>query len=197
MKEFFKHLKWMSLLDAVASIALGFFMIFCTDATVKTLIFIFAGLLLVVGVVKIVNYFMYGIEPFGFVSGVVSTVLGLVFMLNVNAISASNILGVILGLILLVKSLLSVQESFDLRRFGARWWWIDTVLSLLMLAFAIVVICNPAADKIMFTWLGITVIVGGVLDLIDIFVVSAKVKKTKKSLKDMFTIENDDNIIDI
>ena len=118
-------------------------------------------------------------------------------MLNVNVISASNILGVILGLILLVKSLLSVQESFDLRRFGARWWWIDTVLSLLMLAFAIVVICNPAADKIMFTWLGITVIVGGVLDLIDIFVVSAKVKKTKKSLKDMFTIENDDNIIDI
>lgn len=197
MKEFFKHLKWLSLLDAVAGIVLGLLMIFCTDLTIKALIYIFAGLLLIVGVIKIVNYFLYGIEPFGFVSGVVGVVLGLVFMINANAIASSNILGVILGLILLVKSLLSVQESFDLRRIGARWWWIDTILSILMLAFAIVVICNPSADKIMFTWLGITVVVGGILDLIDVFVVSAKVKKTKKTIKDMFTIENDDNIIDI
>ncbi len=197
MKEFFKHLKWMSLLNAIAGIGLGLFMIFCTDLTIKALIYIFAGLLLVVGVIKIINYFLYGIEPFGFIYGIVGVVLGLVFMINANAIASSNILGVILGLILLVKSLLSVQESFDLRRIGAKWWWIDTILSILMLAFAIVVICNPAADKIMFTWLGITVVVGGVLDLIDVFVVSAKVKKTKKTIKDMFTKENDDNIIDI
>lgn len=197
MKEFFKKLKWVSLLEAVLGIVFGILMICYTDFTVKTFIYLFAGLLMVIGIVRIVNYFLYGFEPFGFVIGIVNISLGSVFMASADIIATSNILGVLFGIVLIIKSLISVQESLDLRRLGSRWWWIDTLLSVLMLAFAIVVVCNPQADKIMFTWLGITLIIGGILDLIDIFVVSVKVKKTKKTLKDIFTIEDDSNIIDI
>lgn len=197
MKEFFKNLKWMSILEALAGIILGSLMIFCTELTIKSLIYIFSMLVIIVGVVKIINYFLYGIESYGVVLGVVNLVLGLVFICNVNAIASTNILGIIFGIVVLIKSIFAIKESLNLRALGAKRWWLDMLLSVLLLAFAIVTICHSAPDKIMFTWLGVTIIISGVLSLVDIFAVSAKVKKTKKTLKDIFAIEDDDNIIDI
>lgn len=197
MKEFFKHLKWMSIIEALAGIILGSLMIFCTELTIKSLIYIFSMLVIIVGVVKIINYFLYGIESYGAVLGVVNLVLGLVFICNVNAIASTNILGIVFGIVVLIKSIFAIKESLNLRALGAKRWWLDMLLSVLLLSFAIVTISHSAPDKIMFTWLGITIIISGVLSLVDIFAVSAKVKKTKKTLKDIFTIEDDDNIIDI
>ncbi len=196
MKSFFKQIKLMSLLDSLVGIVFGLLMIFCTDFTKETIAYLFVALFFVIGFVKIVNYFLYGFEPFGFVLGIVDICLGIIFFANIDAILASNVMGIIFGFILLIKSIFSIQESLDLRRLGSKWWWIDTILSVVVLAFSISVICNPQADRIMFTLLGISIAIDGILNLIDIFVVSAKIKKTRKSLKDMLKVE-DDNIIDI
>jgi len=74
MKEFFKRIKIVSLLDATLAVVFGFLMIFCTDFTKETIVALFASLILVVGVVRVVNYFLYGIEPFGFIFGLADVV---------------------------------------------------------------------------------------------------------------------------
>lgn len=196
MKTFLKQLKLVSLLDAIFEVVFAFLLIFCTNFTIKTLAILFAVFLLVVGVVKIIDYFLYGYEPFGFVFGIISILVGVICFASLDAIVGSNLLGIVFGTILIVKSLISIQESFDLRRRGAKYWWIDTTLSALVLILAIAVVFNPSASILMFTLLGITLLIDGILNLIDIFVVSAKVKKVKKSFKDMFK-KDDDNIIDI
>ena len=196
MKSFLKQIKLVSLIDALVCIVVGLLMVFCTDFTRETLIYLFAGLFFVIGLVKIINYFVYGFEPFGFILGLVDFCIGIVFISNVQSILNSNIIGIIFGVILLIKSLFAIQESLDLRRMGAKLWWLDTILSTIIFAFAISVICNPNADRIMFELVGITLMIDGIFNLVDIFIVSAKVKKTKKSLKDIFKIE-DDNVIDI
>ncbi len=191
MKEFFKRIKVVSLLDATLAVVFGFLMIFCTDFTKETIVALFASLILVLGVVRVVNYFLYGIEPFGFIFGLADVVMGVVLFVNMHAIASSNVLGLIFGIILLLKSLFDIQESFDLRRMGAKWWFVDTIMATLVFGFALSVVCNPGTERVLFTLLGVTLILDGILNIVDIFVVSAKVKKTTKTIKDMFKIDTD------
>lgn len=194
MKELFKRVKLVSLLDGVMAIIFGLLMILCTDFTKETIVYLFAGLFVVVGAVKMVNYFLYGIEPFGFVLGIADIVLSIVLFSSANAIVESNVLGVLLGIVLLLKSLFAIQESFDLRRMGARLWWIDTILACVVFGFAISVVCNPASENVLFVLLGTTLVLDGLLNIVDVFVVSARVRKTTKTLKEMFKVDDNTTI---
>ncbi len=194
MKEFFKKIKWVSLFDALVSVVFGALMVFCTDFSKSTIVYLFASLILVAGVVKIANYFMFGIEPFGFVLGITNIALAIVIFSAAEAIVDSSILGVLFGIVLIVKSLFSIQDSFDMRRLGSKWWWVDTILATAVLVFAITVVANPENEAILFVLLGVSLILDGILSAVDVFVVSAEVKKTRKKIADMFKVDNNTTI---
>ena len=196
MREFFKQIKMLSLLEAVLSIVFGGLMIGCPTFTKATIVYLFASLFVVVGIVRAINYFLYGIEPFGLIFGVTDIALGITIMSSANAIVSSNAIGIIFGILLMLKSLFAIQESFDLRRIGSKYWWLDALMAFLVLGFSISVICNPASERILFILLGVALILDGVMEIIDVFVVSAKVKKTKKTISDWLK-KDDDNVIDI
>lgn len=196
MREFFKQIKMLSLLEAVLSIVFGGLMIGCPTFTKATIVYLFASLFVVVGIVRAINYFLYGIEPFGLIFGVTDIALGITIMSSANAIVSSNAIGIIFGIILMLKSLFAIQESFDLRRIGSKYWWLDALMALLVFGFSVSVICNPASERILFILLGVALILDGVMEIIDVFVVSAKVKKTKKTISDWLK-KDDDNVIDI
>lgn len=196
MREFFKQIKMLSLLEAVLSIVFGGLMIGCPTFTKATIVYLFASLFVVVGIVRAINYFLYGIEPFGLIFGVTDIALGITIMSSANAIVSSNAIGIIFGILLMLKSLFAIQESFDLRRIGSKYWWLDALMAFLVFGFSISVICNPASERILFILLGVALILDGVMEMIDVFVVSAKVKKTKKTISDWLK-KDDDNVIDI
>lgn len=195
MKKFFKEVKVLSLLDSLLAVVFGVLMICCTDFTKETIVYLFASLLLVIGVVKVINYFMYGLEPFGFIFGIADVAMSIVFFANAQSIVNSNIIGVVFGVVLIVKSLFEMQQSFDLRRMGSKYWWLDTIMAGCVLAFAISVVANPANEVVLFILLGAALIIDGIMGFVDTLVVSAKVKKTRKTLEDLF--KRDDTTIEM
>lgn len=190
MKKFFKEVKVLSLLDSLLAVVFGVLMICCTDFTKETIVYLFASLLLVIGVVKVINYFMYGLEPFGFIFGIADVAMSIVFFANAQSIVNSNIIGVVFGVVLIVKSLFEMQQSFDLRRMGSKYWWLDTIMAGCVLAFAISVVANPANEVVLFILLGAALIIDGIMGFVDTLIVSAKVKKTRKTLEDLFKIDD-------
>ncbi len=190
MKKFFKEVKVLSLLDSLLAVVFGVLMICCTDFTKETIVYLFASLLLVIGVVKVINYFLYGLEPFGFIFGIADVAMSIVFFANAQSIVNSNIIGVVFGVVLIVKSLFEMQQSFDLRRLGSKYWWLDTIMAGCVLAFAISVVANPANEVVLFILLGAALIIDGIMGFVDTLVVSAKVKKTRKTLEDLFKIDD-------
>ncbi|MEI3536851.1 MAG: DUF308 domain-containing protein [Bacilli bacterium] len=78
----FKQIKTASILEAICAIVIGILFIVMPDITQLTIIYLFATLLLVMGFSQIINYFCYGIEPLGFIKGIVNISLGLIFFLN-------------------------------------------------------------------------------------------------------------------
>lgn len=190
MKKFFKEVKVLSLLDSLLAVVFGVLMICCTDFTKETIVYLFASLLIVIGVVKVINYFMYGLEPFGFIFGIADVAMSIVFFANAQSIVNSNIIGVVFGVVLIVKSLFEMQQSFDLRRMGSKYWWLDTIMAGCVLAFAISVVANPANEVVLFILLGAALIIDGIMGFVDTLIVSAKVKKTRKTLEDLFKIDD-------
>lgn len=195
MKKFFKEVKVLSLLDSLLAVVFGVLMICCTDFTKETIVYLFASLLLVIGVVKVINYFLYGLEPFGFIFGIADVAMSIVFFANAQSIVNSNIIGVVFGVVLIVKSLFEMQQSFDLRRMGSNYWWLDTIMAGCVLAFAISVVANPANEVVLFILLGAALIIDGIMGFVDTLIVSAKVKKTRKTLEDLF--KRDDTTIEM
>lgn len=70
MKSFFKKVKAYSFIEALVSIVFGILFIACPEFTKSTICYLFASLIVVMGIIKCINYFIYGIEPFGFVHGI-------------------------------------------------------------------------------------------------------------------------------
>lgn len=191
--SFFKKVKAWSFIEVLVNLILGVLFIVSPNVTKLTIIYLFASLLLVMGMVKCFNYFTYGIEPFGFINGIVNIALSVVFFANANVILNANIFGFMFGIIFICKSLFSIEWSFDCRRLGAKYWWLDTILSTIVLGLGITLICIPQTENILFIILGVTLICQAISTLIDTIVVSYKIKKTKKTLKSLFT--NDDTIV--
>ena len=97
--NYFKQIKIASLLEAICAIVFGVLFIACPDFTKQTIMYFFSILLIVMGLSQIFNYFGYGIEPLGFIKGVVNMALGIVFFANSQMVSDANIFAFVFGVI--------------------------------------------------------------------------------------------------
>lgn len=195
MKEFFKKVKLTSLAFSVLYLLFGLSLILWPNATKATIISLFGAVVLVLGIVSCINYFIYGYEPFGFISGIVETTIGILILCCAKRLANAEIFAFIFGLMFVVSSLFKMQNSFDYRRYGVKTWWVDTVVSAITLALGIVILCNPfTSERVLLIVLGSFIILDAVGQLVDLFMVSNKTRKVKRSLKDLFKKEIPDVI---
>ncbi len=184
--SFLKKVKAWSFIEVLFNLILGILFIVSPNFTKLTIIYLFASMLMLVGIIKCCNYFTYGIEPFGFINGLINIALSVLFFANANVILNANIFGFLFGVIFVCKGLFSIEWSFNCRRLGAKYWWIDTLTSLVVFGLGITLICLPQTENIIFIVLGVTLICQAISTLIDTIVVSSKIKKARKTLKDIF-----------
>ena len=101
MQESLKKIYRVSLASSILFFIFGLFLVFQTENVIKTVSIIMGGLLLVIGIVPIVNYFKNRIHNFfssaGLLYGVFSTVAGLMILFNTKILfsTKSNIIFVV------------------------------------------------------------------------------------------------------
>ena len=176
----FKKYKWLNLLLSSLTILFGISLVLFPTGTKYIIITIFGILVLVYGIVSIVNYFVYGNRPFGFIYGVGSSLFGVIIICSAKIIAEAAILGIAFAIMFIFKGLFMMQNAIDYRRLGFSKWWISFLFSLLILSLGIFVIINPlAGDRALMTLIGIVFIVNGVEDIVDILYFSRKMKNVK------------------
>ncbi len=193
MREFIKRIKAVTLFEVLLSLCAGILFIACPDFTKTTIIYIFGALFVAIGIIKVVNYFMYGIEPFGLLLGVANATLGTIILSSAQYLSTSGVFGFIFGLIFIVKSLFQMQWAITCGKFGIKNWWYDLIISILILVMGILLVYFRATEDIFMYFLGVILILNALYDLIDTLFVSIKIKKAKKSFKDL--LEKTENVI--
>ena len=116
---------------------------------------------------------------------------GRVWICRSQASSPSS--SVIISILILVDSLFQLQASIDLRRLSVPGWGLSLVLSILSVAFALLLVMNPfEGSRTLMIFIGLSMMVDGVQILSYIICASKCVKEVKK----LEAMDTDYEIID-
>ena len=193
MKEFFKKLKWDSIIVSLLTIAIGVLCIVMPSEAGDVLLIIFGAMLIAIGATLFVRFFTTDrlFASHIMIMAVVSIVLGVTCLVQRSALQ--SILTILLGLYIVIDSLSSIGDSVYLCKAKVSGWFILFLLSLLSCGLGVVVMFSTFDTVMIFA--GVSLLIEGVKRFTLTLTFSNKIrsarKQFEKSMQDVIEIEEE------
>ena len=160
-----KQSAWVAIIESLATIILGIFLIAFPDAVIKVIAYIVGIFLVIKGAYQIINYFVVKGQNdyfnnnllFGIISGLVGiAALGM-------GEEIAGIFRVVIGIWIIYESLVRVNTAIKLHAAGIEAWKISLVLALAMLVVGVFITFFEGAVVTLIGWM---LILSGVIGII-------------------------------
>ena len=179
-------------IDIVISIllcAIGLWMAFMPDLTLRTIGVIIGIVLGVTGVVKLIGYLSRDLYQLAFQFdlelGILLLVLGLIVLIRPDDLMP--FICIALGISILTDGLFKVQIALDSKRFGIKSWWVILALAVVAGTIGVFLIFRSAKSaKFLTVLLGVSILAEGILNL---YTVISTVLIIKHQQPDVIEIE--------
>ncbi len=163
-----KPMKYLHLSLSAGIILIGLMMILRPQFTASALAAIVGCMILAVGILKIICYFvkdMYNLAfQFDLALGICFFIMGVVLLIHPEDLV--TVLPIAIGFGVLVDGAFKLQTALDAKRFGLPKWWTIVVLAVLTIAAGLVLILKPAdAVTVIVTIMGVSLIIDGLQNL--------------------------------
>lgn len=177
MQDIFKKVFKMSLISSVLFLIFGLLLIFQTQNVIKTISIIIGGLLLIIGIFPIINYFKNRNQNFfanaGLLYGIFSVVAGIIIMVNNNLLA--TIIPVLTGVWMIINSVNKIQLSMELRDRRISAWLISFIFAIIILVVGALLIINPINGAVILSkTVGIIIVIYAILDISDSIFIKIK-----------------------
>lgn len=163
---------------SILLMALGLFFILYPMATLRTVCYLLGVLSILIGLVKIVGYFVRRDRlafQFDLALGILSLVLGVLLCCHPGNLMV--LLQFLMGLFILFESVFKFQTALDAKRCGFRRWWSIFLTALLSAAAGLLLLLNPfAGARALVILLGITLVVDGLQNLVVVLFTSRYIR---------------------
>lgn len=199
MKEFFNKLfnkiNIFKTIVAFMLIILGICLICVPTATLLTVCYMVGGFILAFGIFNTINYFVYKTQPFSFINGICELSIGSIVIIFAPQITSPQTFAIFAGIILLFSGLFRIQNSIDYKKFNMKNWWLYMIYGILLVAFSIVLMIYPfTIQKFALIFLGVVLLIDGIMKLVSLLAVKDVVKSIKDSDEDnVIIIEKDED----
>lgn len=154
------------MLSTVLLFLLGVVLVGWPGLFIEFACYILGGVLVAFGAVKVIEQLKQpyrNVFVMGF--GIVVAAIGIVIITNPQMVS--SIVPLVFGLILLFDGISSVRHSFDLHRYGDGKWVTLLILSLITVAFGVLVLLHPyGTAELAFRIMGIALIYNALSDAV-------------------------------
>ena len=175
MKKFFRS----SIVTSTILIILGLLLIFQSEVTIMTISYIIGGILIALGVLAVIKFIQgtnkEGKSELDIVYGIVTTILGILIIMNPQAIA--SVIPFILGIAIIISSATKLQYAFELKANNNRLWKVTMLISILSTLFGVILLFNPFKGAVMFTKIvGIFILGYAILDIISTITIKRNVK---------------------
>ncbi len=175
----FQKVKNGMMISGVFLILAGLVLLIFPEATTKTIAYLVAALLVLMGIAQIIGYFKNepGIGKYsgGMVLGIFLLVVGLLVYYKSETII--SIIPVILGVIILISGVAKLQQAIDLARMKMGSWSTVLVVALLNIVLGGVIIFNPFSTVMtLLRFVGVGLIYSGLSDIISTLYLSHRMK---------------------
>lgn len=180
-----KQLKWNLILLAVIFIALGIVLILWPGATMKTICYLLAAMLLAIGVVSLINYLRKDISGiiyrYDLVVGLCAILGGILVIVKVDKLT--DLIPAVLGFLVTMSGIMKMQNSVDMLRLGHGTWHVAFAMAIVNIVAGIVLLMNPfEAAQILIMCLGIALVYSGITDLYVTISISGRLSRLKTEI---------------
>ena len=180
-----KQLKWNLILLAVIFIALGIVLILWPGATMKTICYLLAAMLLAIGVVSLINYLRKDISGiiyrYDLVVGLYAILGGILVIVKVDKLT--DLIPAVLGFLVTMSGIMKMQNSVDMLRLGHGTWHVAFAMAIVNIVAGIVLLMNPfEAAQILIMCLGIALVYSGITDLYVTISISRRLSRLKTEI---------------
>ena len=180
-----KQLKWNLILLAVIFIALGIVLILWPGATMKTICYLLAAMLLAIGVVSLINYLRKDISGiiyrYDLVVGLCAILGGILVIVKVDKLT--DLIPAVLGFLVTMSGIMKMQNSVDMLRLGHGTWHVAFAMAIVKIVAGIVLLMNPfEAAQILIMCLGIALVYSGITDLYVTISISRRLSRLKTEI---------------
>lgn len=171
------------IIACLAEALIGILLLINPFGFTSTIIIAIGILLLLGGIAMIIRYFR---TPIGrtviehsLAVGLICVIAGLFCVFNYKwFIVIFPVLTVLYGIVNLIIGLFKIQFTVDAIRLNARWGW-AALSAFVTLAFAVIIILNPFSSTVaLWMFVGITLIVEAVIDMVSIIISGRKTVHT-------------------
>ncbi len=188
VKEFGKSYVFVSTLYVV----LGGVLLAWPDISMKMIGYVLGFSMLVIGFTYGIIYFtrdnLAGILQFDLVIGIVTAAFGIFILLNQDFLPA--VFPIAMGIILLLGSVLKIQNSISMKRLKFRKWYICLLFALILAALGVVLLVNPfTSDRWLALYIGACLILDGLVNLVAMSLIVARMKKLAKQQPETAPVE--------
>ena len=188
MLDMIKELKKNMILLAVFYLILGIILALFPEGSGYAICYLIGGLTIIYGIFHLVLY-QRTKSPFvtyryDLVQGIIGLAIGIYVMIVPEILIET--LPVVLGVVVMIDSIVKIQNAWDLKRMGYDRWWLVMIGALVTLVFGLLMAFYPFTVYLsVIVFVGISLIVNGVSDLITIFILNKKVKEFKSKVEDI------------
>lgn len=176
LKEILKKSGRVSIVESIIFAILGIVLVCNPTGTVKIITGILGTVFIVIGIYKIIRYFISrgnnDFYNFDLIYGLTAIVIGIVAMAYMNIIG--SVFRIIIGVWIIYTSFISINTSLQLRKMGGTTWIWSLVLAFIMFACGLYTVINPGTIVIT---IGAIMIVYAVLDIIESIIFMKHVNK--------------------
>lgn len=190
MIEFIKKYNVFKIVLSVLSVCLGIALICVPNATLFTICNLVGTFLMVFGCFSIANFLVSKRDSISFSFGLILVASGLLIIVFAKQLTSPQVFAILAGVYVIFNAVSKMQRALQGKLQGIKYWWVYLVFSITLIAFAVVMFVYPfAVQKIFLIFLGIVVLIDGLVDLISMIIFQSKLSKLEK--------EKDKDIIDI
>lgn len=161
-----------SLLMSIIEIVIGILLLINPVGFTSGIIVTLGIVLAIMGVGQIIGYFHTEAEEAAsggkLTKGILFTVFGLFCAFKSGwFIATFPVITILYGVLILVAGVSKLQKAIDMVRVKQNYWFVALISAALTLLFAVLIIFNPfASTAILWTFIGVTLIVEAVMDII-------------------------------
>ena len=160
-----KKSAWGAILESLATIVLGIFLIVWPDVVVKVVAYVIGAFFVIKGAYQVINYFVVkGQNDFfnnSLLAGVISLLIGLaLFLIGEDIV---NIFRVVVGVWVIYESLVRINTAIKLHAAGIDAWKYALILALMMLVLGVFITFSGNG---LFNIIGWLMVLAGVIGIV-------------------------------
>lgn len=181
-----KKIKWNVIISSVIYVALGVALLIWKEVITQSICYVVGVISIATGIVNLIDYIRkdYTVDAYQYnlVYGVAFILIGIFIFYRVDTVLL--IIPFLLGFAVTISGLLKFQNAVDLIRMKYSGWGVVMTISVLNIAFGIVLIMNPFDSMmILCICIGIGMIYSGVSDLIATIMLSRSIKSIGREIQ--------------